>query len=266
MQIGIIGGGPAGIAAGVFLKRYNINVVIFEKEELGGLLNNAWRVENIPFIKPTSGEKIVDLMKNYVELYKIDVIKEEVKEIYSNLVVTENFQYKFDEIIVAIGTIPNRIEEFESSRTFYEFRYLPKNIKKLAIYGAGDVAFDGAIKARLSGIDVHIFNKGDRIKALKRLVNIAKSLKICYHENEKIISVACEDSLTLSTIKQKYSFDALLLATGRKVDLSIVKSNSVYLIGDVAHPGQRQASIAVGDGIRVAMEIIQRRLYGENIK
>ncbi|SHH37210.1 NAD(P)/FAD-dependent oxidoreductase [Thermosipho atlanticus] len=260
MRVGVVGGGPGGIATAVFLKRYGIDVIIFEKKELGGLLNNAWRVENIPLIKPSSGSEIVSLMKRYVKLYEIDVIYDEVIEIRSNFVKTKDKIYHFEYIVVAIGTEPKRIEAFETERTYYELRDLPQNVKKLAIYGAGDVAFDEAISSKLKGIDVHIFNRSNKIRALKRLINIANALKIPYHPSEPILSVDYTNAnIVIKTSKGEYKFDALLIAIGRKINLEILKTEKVFLVGDVAHPHYRQASIAVGDGIRAAMEIIQGR-------
>ena len=44
----IIGAGPAGIACATQLKRYNIDSIIIEKEEIGGLIKNANWIENYP--------------------------------------------------------------------------------------------------------------------------------------------------------------------------------------------------------------------------
>jgi thioredoxin reductase (NADPH) len=44
----IIGGGPAGIAAAIQLKRYGLDPLILERKALGGLLRNANLVENYP--------------------------------------------------------------------------------------------------------------------------------------------------------------------------------------------------------------------------
>ena len=44
----IVGGGPAGIAAAIQLKRSGFKVLILEKNKLGGLLRNANLVENYP--------------------------------------------------------------------------------------------------------------------------------------------------------------------------------------------------------------------------
>jgi len=43
---GIIGAGPAGISEGVQLKRYGIESTIFERDRIGGLVRNAYLVEN----------------------------------------------------------------------------------------------------------------------------------------------------------------------------------------------------------------------------
>ena len=47
-DVAIIGGGPAGVAASIFLKRAGFDIVMFEKNEVGGLLLNAYLVENYP--------------------------------------------------------------------------------------------------------------------------------------------------------------------------------------------------------------------------
>ncbi|MBT1248638.1 MULTISPECIES: NAD(P)/FAD-dependent oxidoreductase [unclassified Thermosipho (in: thermotogales)] len=258
MRVGIVGGGPAGISAAVFLKRYGIDCTIFEKKQLGGMLINAWRVENIPIFKPASGKDIVKNMVSFLNLYKVEVIKDEVVIVEENKIITKKDNYFFDEIIIATGTVPNRIKEFENDKVVYEYRDLPKS-KNLAIYGAGDVAFDGAIRARLQGKNVVLFSRSKKIKALPRLYNIAKSLKIKMRLGEKIEEVLnFNDFIKIRTKENIYRFDALLLAIGRKIDLSFLRAKNVHLIGDVAHPNYRQASIAVGDGIMVGMKILRR--------
>ncbi len=46
--VAIIGAGPAGLAAAIQLKRYGIDLLLFEAEAVGGLLRNANLVENYP--------------------------------------------------------------------------------------------------------------------------------------------------------------------------------------------------------------------------
>ena len=44
----IIGAGPAGIATAIQLRRHDVDTVIYEQDEIGGLLRSACLVENYP--------------------------------------------------------------------------------------------------------------------------------------------------------------------------------------------------------------------------
>src|SRR4030067_3593524 len=70
----IIGGGPAGIAAAIQLKRYGLNPLIFERGALGGLLRNANLVENYPgFPGGISGMKLVGLLEQQARDFALRV-------------------------------------------------------------------------------------------------------------------------------------------------------------------------------------------------
>ena len=57
-DVGIIGSGPTGIAASIYLKRAGFDIISFERKKIGGLLINANLVENYPgFPKGISGKK-----------------------------------------------------------------------------------------------------------------------------------------------------------------------------------------------------------------
>ena len=79
----IIGAGPAGLATAIQLKRYGIHPLLFEGEEVGGLLRNANLVENYPgFPKGVSGSKLVNLFSRQAENLHIDVTHEQVLELH----------------------------------------------------------------------------------------------------------------------------------------------------------------------------------------
>ncbi len=259
MRVAIIGGGPAGVACAVLLKRYGINATIYEKNEIGGLIRNAWRVENFPPVGFVSGKEFVNRLKWYVDEYGIDVVKDEILHVNDYEVVGRNERYACDVVVIATGTSPRRIVTLEGPNTFYEYASLPDNIKTVVIYGGGDVAIDYAIHAKEDGIEPIVLVRGDRLKAVDRLVKYAKQRDITIHLNEAIAFVEQKSGfLYLHTHNASYTANALLLAIGRvgnKPEIE-TKSMKTYEIGDVAHPELRQSSIAIGDGIRCAMEII----------
>ncbi|KAF2958011.1 hypothetical protein AS159_06385 [Thermotoga sp. Ku-13t] len=261
MRVGVVGAGPAGVTAAVFLSRYGVEVTIFEKEEVGGLIVNAWRIENLPVFSPCSGEDLAKVLKERLEESRSKLICEEVLSIQGRSVKTVSATYDFDSVIIATGTKPKRIEEFEvNQNVVYEFKRLPRRIKSLAIYGAGDVAFDGALKAKHTGVsEVHIFSRSDRIKAVPRLVRLASHLGVRYHRAEPIQAV--EDlggRVRLFTKAGSYDFDALLICIGRVPNVpAIVKpSREVHVVGD-ASGSFRQLAIAMGQAVDACMKILQ---------
>ncbi len=60
-QVIIIGAGPAGLAAAIQLQRQGIPALILERGQIGGLLNNAYWVENYPgFPEGITGAELAD--------------------------------------------------------------------------------------------------------------------------------------------------------------------------------------------------------------
>ena len=84
-RIGIIGGGPAGIACAIQLNRYGWEPVIFEKDALGGLLRNANLVENyLGFPFGISPDYLLESFEKHLLKYEIDIRYEEVIEVSFN--------------------------------------------------------------------------------------------------------------------------------------------------------------------------------------
>ncbi|MCJ7735347.1 MAG: NAD(P)-binding domain-containing protein, partial [Anaerolineales bacterium] len=75
----IIGAGPAGLAAGMQLKRQGISALILERNRVGGLLWNANWVENYPgFPDGISGADMVGLFQEQADRLGVEIYHEEV--------------------------------------------------------------------------------------------------------------------------------------------------------------------------------------------
>jgi len=71
-DVAVIGGGPSGIAASIYLKRAGVDVILFEKYEIGGLLSNAHLIENYPgFPSGISGKKLCKLFEEHLKKWKV---------------------------------------------------------------------------------------------------------------------------------------------------------------------------------------------------
>ncbi|MDL1957318.1 MAG: NAD(P)/FAD-dependent oxidoreductase [Candidatus Desulfofervidus auxilii] len=286
-KVAIIGGGPASIATAIQLKRYKIDPLLFEQKELGGLLKNAYKVENyLGFPKGISGLKLVKLFKKHLKAYNVKVIFEKVilldyKENYF-LIRTSKNEYFSEIAVIASGTKPKTLNIIENreelkNKIFYEI-YPILNIKNkhIVVIGAGDAAFDYALSLSKNN-KILILNRGKRIKALPLLVERAMnnpSIKYCENSFIKKINKKGEKIL-IDFIKNgeitSIEVDYIVVAIGRvpqkdfyslnliKMEEELLSKGLLYLVGDVKNDIYRQTAIAIGDGIYTAMKIYWSR-------
>ena len=274
-QVIIIGAGPAAIAAAIQLKRFGVEILIIEKDDVGGLLKNANMVENYPgFPEGISGGELVELMKQQLEQYNPEIVFDEAVAINYNKVfeikTTQNTYYsRF--LIVATGTKSKQIA-YQDSRIFYEVKHL-SNVtnKEVAIIGAGDAAFDYAMNFSKRNNKIKIFNRSSRVKAIPLLLERAKKeSNITYFENFSLeniesgsekITVTFKNNQTQQTILN--DCDYLLVAIGREQnDVLLTKelkeNSDLFIIGDVKNGILRQTAVATGDGLKAATQIYER--------
>jgi thioredoxin reductase (NADPH) len=288
-EVLIIGAGPAGIAAAIQLDRYNMEPLILEQNEIGGLLRNAHLVENYPgFPEGISGIELAALFKAQVKNAGIKVTFEKVLNLeYKEKVFfaqTEQRVITSDMVVIASGTKPLRLSSIPISsditeHVFYEVYPLRKvNNKKIAIIGAGDAAFDYALNLSRKN-EVIIINRRDDIKCLPLLWERSmKSERITYMNNMTVKEIVKKDKHALiacidndSNEEKQVEADYVIAAIGRepgldflsdklkKILATLVKMNKLYMVGDARNGIYRQTAISVGDGIRAAMEIYRNR-------
>ncbi len=109
----IIGGGPAGLAAAIYMARAKYKTLVLEKQQMGGQIAITEEVVNIPGIFKTSGfeytQELVKQAKHFgAEIKMNEVIDlkldQEIKE-----VVTKNGTYNALSVIIATGANPRNI-------------------------------------------------------------------------------------------------------------------------------------------------------------
>jgi thioredoxin reductase len=280
----IIGAGPAGIAAGIQLKRQGITPLIFERDEIGGLLRNANLVENYPgFPEGVPGRELVSLFKKQLDSVGLGIKNEEVFSIqYKNncfyLDASED-TYISRILIIASGTRPKPMpglkisSEAEKKVIFEIAKIADVKKKKIAIVGAGDTAFDYALNLARNN-EVYILNKGDNISCLSLLLERSKeSPSISYFDNCRIsqIDLGKSAKLKINTKRQRkrqdFVADFLVIAIGREPQLGFLpaalrkktenlkKRGLLYILGDVGSGMYRQTAIATGDAVKAAMII-----------
>ena len=282
-DVAVIGAGPAGIAASIYLKRAGLDVTLFEKDEIGGLLLNAYLVENYPgFPLGIEGKQLCRLMKRHLKKWNIKPIKKEVKEVIikknSFILNAKGSRNTFRAVILATGTTPKKLgipleQAVVGKLVFYEIKELLPKLKLgnfCAVIGGGDAAFDCALNLARNGIAVEIYFRSkkpkclplleDRVKKLNAICLRSSIIPIAINKREGKLEIKFRSTNGTTTYTSKP--DYLLIASGRNSNYELLpkdleKNNipGLYIAGDVRTGKFRQIGIAVGEGILVAMKV-----------
>lgn len=124
----IIGGGPAGLTAAIYLTRAKYRVLLLEKEQFGGQITISHEVVNYPGVGRCSGKELTDTMYRQAEYFGTEfLMAEAVKLNLDNdikIVHTNRGMYKCLGVLLATGAHPKHVgfageEEFKGRGVAY---------------------------------------------------------------------------------------------------------------------------------------------------
>lgn len=124
----IIGGGPAGLTAGIYGGRAKLDTLIIEKENPGGQINVTNEVVNYPGIFQTTGSEYGQNLKQQALNFGVNIVSEEVTDVKLENdikeVVTNKNVYKALTVVIATGASPRKLgfkgeKEFEGRGVAY---------------------------------------------------------------------------------------------------------------------------------------------------
>lgn len=281
----IIGGGPAGLTAGIYAKRGGLRVAIVEKLIPGGQMSRTLEIENYPGFKNVSGIQLAMSMQEqctslgvefiYGKISKLDLISTPKCLTINGNTITG------DAIIVASGTAPTSLgirgeKEFAGRGVSYcatcDGGFFKG--KKVCVVGGGNTAIEDALYLERLASEVHLIHRRDEYRASKILVDKLNESKIiqhkssvvdCIHGNNNVESIDIKNlktgSVTNISINGVFMavgqtplsamFDALekdghgYIVTDADMKTSI---EGVFAAGDVTKKNVRQIVTACADG------------------
>lgn len=287
----IVGAGPAGMAAAIYLQRAGLAPLVLEKDTPGGLLRNANLVENYPgFTRGIRGEELAARFVEQMESLGIDVKKDSAKKVKLTGDIfkteTESAELASRAVIIASGTRPRvpripGVEGLQGKKVFSDIvsMHIPENKgNHYLVLGGGDAAFDYALNLCGRGHRATIVSRS-RPQCLPLLRERAAANGIAVREG--ILVEQVEETVKGVVMRCRAGprrlrlyGDAVVVAYGRTPELGMLdrallrrvkniesppatEVPGLYLAGDVARGKNRQTGIAVGDGIMAAMLLEQ---------
>jgi len=109
----VIGGGPAGLTAAIYLARAKYRVVVVEKEKFGGQITITHEVVNYPGVERTSGAELTEIMRRQAESFGAEFLLAEVEKLDMTgdvkTVHTSRGELKSFGVLLATGAHPRMI-------------------------------------------------------------------------------------------------------------------------------------------------------------
>lgn len=288
----IIGSGPAGLTAAIYLSRAGLAPFIITGNLPGGNLVNTSYVENYPgFNRPILGS---DLMVNmiqqaetcgtkfeYSEVHEIIKLKNGMFEINCN-----NTSFISKAILVATGTTHNKLnipgeDKFTNKGVSWCAvcdGALYKN-KTVAIVGGGNSAVTAANFLSKLSKKTYLIHRRNELKADKAEQKKLTNIELIF--NSEVIEICGEQSVNSITLYNKQSkqksnicIDGIFIYIGTKPNSKLVKDiveldsngyilakytqtsmSGIFAAGDVVSNSLRQAVFAAGQGALAAIRI-----------
>ena len=288
----IIGGGPAGLTASIYLKRACKNVLVLEKETFGGQITKASCVENYPGFTKVKGMALGQAFYEQASSLGAELRYENALEIRKNrglfFVKTEDNEYVGKTVILASGTHPRKLEIDEE-------KYLGKGLsycatcdgaffkgKTVSIIGGGNTAIDDAFYLSDICKHVYIIHRRDILKAEPiKVTNLKTKDNVSFIYNAVLKEIKGKDAIEEIILEQNkremlLKTDGVFIAIGSVPNTSILKDlvkldesgyplvnhdlettiPGLFLAGDVLRKDVKQLTTATCDGTICATRVI----------
>jgi thioredoxin reductase (NADPH) len=288
----IIGGGPAGLTAGLYTSRAGLKSLLIERGIFGGQIVNASQVDNYPgFPEGISGFELASLMHDQAIKYGLETINTAVigvKPGENCSIITDEGKVEAQAVIIAAGSQYRKLgvpgeDKFVGRGVSYCATcdgFLFRDLD-VAVIGGGDTAVTDALELSEHASKVYIIHRRDQLRASQVLQQKALSRPkiepVWNTVAQEIIGDNKVTELSVRNVKtggiKKLQVSGVFVAIGFEPnsqlfadvieldETGLIRTNEVmatsvpgiFAVGDIRSSSPRQVAAAVGDGATAAL-------------
>ena len=299
-EIVIVGAGPAGLSAGMYVARQNVSCLIISKD-LGGQMNLIPKLENYPGTIMSSGQILAKTLETQYLSFKGELVYDTVEKIdeYDSgfKIQTSRSQYTAKAIVLAPGKVPNMLGVENESDYFNKgIHYCTKcdapfyQGRTTASIGVGSYLVESGLLLSRMASKIYLILKGSKLGGDKDLIATLENNK-----NIEIITQSSVQAISGNSVLQQITVvdssgnenvldvDALFIELGSKIDLDYVKHlvkintkgeieiesggmtshPAIFAAGDATTIPYKQIIVACGDGSNAGLSAFN---YVEKLK
>ena len=204
----IVGGGPAGLSAGIYALRASMRTVLIEKGAPGGQVTLSAEVENYPAVKNKSGFELAQNFLDHAQDYNLEVLAQEVTAVEPGLNahtvrLDTNESIRAHAVILATGGSPRKLnipgeDDYYGKGVSYcavcdGFFFRNKTV---AVVGGGDTAAEEALYLAKITKQVYLIHRRDALRAsmiLQKRLAADPKVEILWNTVAKAIRADGED-------------------------------------------------------------------------
>lgn len=292
-EVIIVGGGPAGLTAGLYACRAGLKTLLLERGLFGGQIMNARRIDNYPgFPEGIAGSELAELMHQQAVKYGLETKNTEVtgirRQANSFVISAPASEFESRSVIIAAGS------EYRRLKVPGEDRLLGRGVSycatcdgflfrglDVAVVGGGDTALTDALELSEHANNVYVIHRREQLRATETLQRQAFSRRgVKFVWNTVVEEIFGEDRVAGLRLRNTKTgkesilevagvFVAIGLEPNTRCFASIVNLDEtghivtnecmatttpgVFAAGDVRANSPRQVCSAVGDGATAAL-------------
>jgi thioredoxin reductase (NADPH) len=298
----ILGGGAAGLSAGLYAARGNIKVMLLEKEAPGGQLLLTDNIENYPGFEHIEGFELAQKFMKHAQKFGLNMQYEGVEGIelsddYVELK-TKNNTFKTKYLLVAVGSNPRKLgvpgeNKFRGKGVSYcatcDGAFFKD--KECIVVGGGDSALDEGIALIKHAKKVTIVHRKDEFRADAYLQKQAEeNEKVDFLMNHEVKEIRGEDKVDRVLLynnkedkEYEMPIDGVFVFVGYVPNSKILEGKvemekgeivvaldmqsshpRVYAAGDIRKGSVKQVIASGGDGAMAAINIMHKLRKGSS--